>query len=519
MLGQDQDPEDDEEALEPDEILSMEEDAARFARNEPLTHYPSLPTRWAWQRTLVEDAQQSRRYGPVLLMLDVIKQHEGRLSEWPGICMEVFSFLYSDNKKDTVVEFPSELAWSLKAWLESTSSWEQLRSTCRGRRAIAMTSAAKLCHSLAHEILDLGSFSQDPKKAKSPEDYVAEARALIEGGTSEEAVAKVYDPLLEASEERRAQLIKALDRSSGAGQAKFAMWSNMMSTLLGIAQELGVLQDMLRQCGLGPSLQEAHDPVSLELLKALRALPHLKDLFSLVGRMQRAAKGTLGPSKVRIRPEGIERTQHDLLLEEFVLDEVEEDLWLQRFVDKQTLGLKRVGEEPLNSGDAIFVLDDSGSMMGKPAEWGRAFLAAGVLEALASDRRALAAIYSDVRYGGYHDAEILTPSDLPDLFQLLDKSLKGGTETRAALLRAASKLKAPLREPDIVLLTDGEWEDLKEEDFEALKGPDGNGRLYVILLGVGHREIPGAERVWAIKELDIETVKEVLQAIRRKEFE
>ncbi len=492
----------------------LEDKAALYSRLDPLTHYPALSTRWAWQRTLVDDAEQTMDFGPVLRMFDVISLGDGKLEEWPGICLEVFSHLYGDVPR--MLEQPSMLGVSLFAWLESTETWSELRRVCKKKRAVAMATTASVCRGIAGELFELHLLSKDRDKAKSPDKVVDEAQALLDAGSTPEKVAKMYDPLLKKSQQRREDLIEKLDMQSGLGAAKARAWFEFLRQLLSVAQELGDLTGVLHQAGLGPSASQPDDPVSLELLKALQALPNLKELVRVVGRMKREAKGEPAPSRIRIRPDGIHQSQTDLLLSEYALADAAPDLWYRRFLDIETLGMRRVGEEPQAEGDLVIVVDDSGSMMGDRRVWAHALAVALVLEALTAERRCLVAIYSDVSTGDYADCQVMDARDLPRLFKMLAKVYGNGTETRAAVLRAASKLTAPLREPDILLITDGAWEQLHPRDWPALKGPDGKGRLYVLLLAPYGAvvDVAGATRTWAIKELDIETTKQVLSAIK-----
>lgn len=521
--------------------------AAHYSSSPALTHFLPLPTLWAWQTTLVEDAEQSTKLGPVLRMLEVIQAHERILHEWPAMCREIFSALYSglddvvvgssmnleeivgeDAVEDVMppeqaalIRAPSPLGSMVLTWLTNLDTWDALARSCHKRRAIAMTTAAQIANTLAREIFELPSLHEG-EASRSPEEIYEQAENLLRQGVHADTVAALLDASLEDSSARRTALMKKLHIESPAVAALSQLMASLLASLLANAVQLGQMQDLLAECGLGPSaLNETSDPVSLELLKQLRAIKDIKEFISLVGRMERNARGKMGTSVLRIRPEGVHKSQVDLLASEWAMEDAAPDVWAQRFHDKETLGLLRVGEEPQASGDLVLVLDDSGSMSGPPRKWCRALATALVLEAVKMRRRCVVALYSSMGWGNdqYSDVEVLTAADLPKLFDLFKTVYDGGTSTRLALLRAAKRLAPPLRNPDTLLITDGEWEQLKEDDFAELRGPHGDGRLYCLLLAPGHtvpKQVPGATATWTIPELTLEATKRVLQTLRSK---
>lgn len=526
----------------------VEEVLARYGSPDPFTFAPTMPTRWAWQRSLREDAEDlyldasaddaddGYRWGsepeevaasPRLYLPTVLDRWAGTLEEWAGIGQEVFALLFDKEPASSIR--PSLFAISVRAFLDSLEDWQELRRVCRKQRATTLQAATRVLHELGMA-LSLDDLADDKDAKRTPESIIAEAQKALDEGASQEAVDAVFADALAKAEARRGGLMDRLDHESGLDVAKQQQAQQIRAHLQQHLQEIlkeaesnAELTEMLRACGLGGSGAgqggeggERLDPVNLELLRMLQKLPHLKDLVNLVGRMQRASKEHLTPSEIRIRPDGLQQSRDDLVLSELVLADVAPDVWLKRWLDKETLGIRRVGEEPLAQGDIVVVVDDSGSMYPNRAQWAKALAGAVMLEALAAHRRCVLCLYSSVSSGQYKDVAVLDAGDLPEGFRTLATSYGGGTETRTALLRAAAKLEAPLREPDILLITDGDWEDLREHDYEALKGPDGRGRLYTLLLAAPNaRDVPGATKTWNIPELTLATTSQVLQAISR----
>ncbi len=500
-----------------DDADTPEEVRAAARANAPTwTLDLTLPLRWSYERALVVDAKKGTgedeyEHGPAHRLLDVIDAGEKYLQEWPSFAAEVFAALYGRMRDVVPVEPPPALGAQLWNCLQLRPEWADLVDACRGRRALSCDTAAQVLRGLMFDVLRLQDLKPDPLSQPMP------GGGDGEGGDGQAGQGKPGKPTP----------AQALRESLGRKASRETNWAWLQALLKHVLAHAQIdesmraaLQGMLSPGGYspgGPADDVIEEAIDMELLNALRALPHLKDLLDLIGRMQRASRTEPMPSVVRTTPDGIVQGQdvNDLLLEEHALYDAAPDLWTRRYLDKETLQTHRQGEESLAKGDVIVLVDASGSMAGEPHRWASALGGALMLEALTAGRRCVTARFSDPHR--YRDHSVLTPGDIKQGLAVLSLAPDGGTATADALKKASKRLAAPMREPDIVLITDGGWPDLDEETIKATKGPDGRGRLFVILLEPSRSKesIPYAAGVWSIPQLDMRTAAEVLARVRK----
>lgn len=491
-----------------DAELSEEEDlAAKYSDCPLLTFSIPLQVRWAYQRALVVDYRKSDVLGVSDRLLDLIVLGERTLEEWPAVCLEVFAMLWARPRDLALLQHCSPLGLHIVQFLESSDEWSELRDACCGRRAVSLQIAKAVLRGLYYEVLRLQDLPKNPTAAKAPPFLPGEG---AEGEENEEAKS----------------LRESLQRKLKRGTDPLAVVFAWLATILQQAKSLGEVDQLLRNAlsglsvGPGYSAGGGSDPVEdaidMELVELLRKLPMLRDLLQLVGSIQASAK-TADEGALRTTPVGVVQgtSLPDLVTSEHALRTVSPDAWAHRYVERETLQVHKVSEEAAEQGDLIVVKDDSGSMEGEAWRWASGLAGALLLEALKEGRRCVVARYSDIRH--YRDAEVLRPDHLTEGLKTLSMLPGGGTDTAAALQKASKRLKAPLRRPDIVLITDGGWPALDDITTKMLKGPDGKGRLFVVLLEPSGDavKIPQAAEVWVIPQLDMKVATQVLRAVRQ----
>ena len=160
-----------------------------------------------------------------------------------------------------------------------------------------------------------------------------------------------------------------------------------------------------------------------------------------------------------------------LLPEELVMldDEDLGDATLARLLDGETLCWEMEGEEFRDRGDIVLVVDRSGSMGGTTIIFARALAAACLMNARLQGRRVVLCMFSSgaptvVNVQGIHG--------LKDAIRALGLPASGGTDTSGAFRAVHEHGLADLRDPDVLLITDGVFPDNGELRSQLKRFPD-----------------------------------------------
>ena len=447
---------------EPDEVI----DPTQFARE--LTCNVGASARFAFRRSVQDNTGKLR---------DSAKRYADHLDEWPAFTREVFAHLY-DPDELTPLPQDDQSAFARQAIhaLEQQPSFPMLRSAASAHRTIAAEAGAKMAD-IVGKALGLDKLqpdeveSADPRSSQDTIDAVNEM--MQDAGASTEQVS-------EALEEAGREAVKANShRASMMANLEQAMQTRGMAKLIEAvtaeAQQKAEAVGMMRGFGLNGDAESGDDGIDDELLKFVLGNPDLLRVLKECGRLRdaAAAKGmsttaTGACDVVGVRPDD-DPTR--LLPEELVMldDEDLGDATLARLLDGETLCWEMEGEEFRDRGDIVLVVDRSGSMGGTTIIFARALAAACLMNARLQGRRVVLCMFSSgaptvVNVQGIHG--------LKDAIRALGLPASGGTDTSGAFRAVHEHGLADLRDPDVLLITDGVFPDNGELRSQLKRFPD-----------------------------------------------
>ena len=446
-------------------------------------------------------------------------RHVERLAEWASFVRELFAQLYD---ADGCRELPEEerSAWGMQAVgvLHSSQEWTALVASSQVSRSIASQATALLADEVSRA-LELDSLKKDQEAAQDPRE-IAEglersSALLAEHGATEEQVK-------EHRQQVEAQLAKAVDtrrrmderinkvrvQISGsvkrvAAAAKTKADAVMALVALGFSRE-------------GPGSAEEDCP---ELLEAMRLDPRMAAIIRMAGRMNEAARGELAKADgqcdvVGVRPTGdiaklTARTKADL-----ASGGVRGLATMRDIAEQAAQGWEQKDRRPKNKGDAALLVDRSGSMSGEREVRARGLAVASLVSMLSAGRRVVAGSFAG---SGDCSLAAVVPGDrkaLSRAVSALCKRASGGTDVDSALLAAAKEMQTfpgGMRQPDVLVVTDGEFETIRSEVLQVL----GERRLFGVLIDVfapgGHEEF---DRIWSLPSVQEQDAAQVIAAMR-----
>lgn len=390
-------------------------------------------------------------------------EHAGKVDEWPAFVREVYAYLY-DPEELTPLK-PSDISAFAKAAmhaLQMQAAFPMLREAASAHRVIAAESAAKLSAVVA-KALGLDKLKDDDIESADPRELEGRADAIKEllaelGATEEQieaAVAEAEKQATAAATQRGALLANLAQAMRGS------MIGGLVQAVANEATKKAQAVSLLRGFGLTGGSEDGDDGIDQELLDCLAGNQQLLKVLEECGRLKEsaAAKGLAEAAAGNCDVVGVEpgRDPRKLIPSELARldDPLLGDDVMRRLLDGNALTWEMQNTEHRDRGDVILIVDRSGSMSGSTIVWARGLAAAILVNARRQGRRVVLTMFgSDVR-----TETVMKPGDLKKALKLLGLPASGGTNTPLALRHSSNPFPDMLRDPDVLLVTDGGFPD------------------------------------------------------------
>lgn len=444
--------------------------------------------------------------------------HMGKVGEWAGFTKELFGSLYDPaGMKKLPEDKINATGAELIGAAESQAQWSELRAASRCHPLVASEAARDLAAAVA-TATGIDQIPDDPEAQKSPED-LRDEREKIENIP--------IDPTDAQGQKDKQEALDQIDKALNKGKARRDAISDKLKkngnqigravkAAADKAQQMASAVNGLAECGFGTGAGGGEkDQITPELIKQALQMPDFAKILALVGRMQSATdeKAEEAEGLGRLAPTGLRLAREitDVLPSELAMYPGNEVMFVAKLLDHELLGEERESPEPKNKGDLMIFVDRSGSMNGPRIEWARALAIAGILQAEKQNRRWTVTMYAD--YG----SKLLSSSSekgFQHAMNTVSVNAGGGTNTDWAIRTVLENndFSDGLRDPDILLITDGDWEDLKEETTRLLDGK--KMRMFVVQLEGQMRKIEAATKVWRVEDLNIDAASNILLEVR-----
>jgi len=458
-------------ALTPDEVIEGGRD---------LTVEPSSTARFIY-RSVARDTSQHGQD----VRLQVLR-HADRLEEWPAFVREVFSRLYDeDGCRPLADKDRSSWGTGAMAAMEAQEAWAILREAAQVSRVIAADATAQLADAVSRA-MGLDGVKTDKETRRDPRELADEAesvgRLLAEHGASEEEIEEAR-AAAEAQVSRCVSVRRVLDAMVESARPA------LRNALPKIAREAKAKADTLTALnGLGFSREGpgSIEEACPELLSEVRLDPRMAAIIRWAGRFRDAAHGELAKADGRcdvigIRPTGdlarlTPRTRADL-----ATGGMRGLATMRDILEESAQGWEQRDRAPKTRGDVGLLVDRSGSMSGEREVRARGLAVAALVSMLADGRRVVAGSFA-----GHGDATFaaVIPGDARGLggaIRALCRRAGGGTDVDFALGAcgdAMSDLRGGMRDPDVLVITDGFFSPVAKAVLDKL----GDRRLFGVML-------------------------------------
>ena len=476
----------------------------------------------AWKKALGTDEQPSE----VAIVAD---KYNRKLDKFGGFMADIHASLYDPHGNKSLPEDAvNALGSELLGAAQQQGSWGELTVAARCHPLVAAEAVESLSKAVASTI-GLDALSDDEDASSDPEQLERERETVQDMPTNgdpgpdgqpgqpggfttqekQEALSAI-DKALQKARARRQHLtnrVQQAQKNGALGRAvqRAAQQAQKTSEAVNALVAAG--------CGTGDG-SDGKEPVTKELIAKAMSLADFGKIVDMVGKMQQAAdqKAEEATGVGRLAPNGLHLSKEltDLLASEWALEDASPDAWLKRFLDGQMLGVERESPEPKAKGDVIVMVDKSGSMNGARIEWARALAFAAIQRATREGRRWVLAMYSD--QGSMRYATVA--GGMAKALDTLSVGASGGTDTDWAVREACTRARkdiGDLRDPDVLLITDGDWPPFSPATMAAIG--EGKTRLFVVQLDGTPAKIEGAVKMWNIRDLDINTAATVLSEV------
>lgn len=415
-----------------------------------------------------------------------------------------------------------------------TPNFQQLHDACRGDRVAAGMAASEFFNEFVKQIPeDVKEKAQEARKAQHTTDESiaqaqaaaaaaeayrdqaqdlaqqaqdAQAQAQVEARNGNEETAELEqiraDGLHEQAQDAQAEadkleaLTQALEElaqgtqeaaqqhADAAGEAIEAQGAQIAQAAQQAAQQadektqeaLAFVKGFSQAAGGDP---QNIDPEALEYgMELFRQFPQVADFAKILGWTKRVAQAEYRNSpRGRSEFKGYKLQELDLAhmaAHEWVAfaggRRVGRRDWIRRVADGEISHNDYEGEEKEGRGPIVWVTDQSGSMSGQPAMMVKALEWALIDIARADGRE-----FHSIAFAGHLNWEHWKAPDKPDyagLFDHMRRFLGGGTEPYEPLKAGLALIEAGDLQADLVLSTDGVFDDPPAEflqDLEAVK--------------------------------------------------
>lgn len=298
-----------------------------------------------------------------------------------------------------------------------------------------------------------------------------QAKALSDQGfpLPEHLPAEIKD--LTAQREQAAGQLADVAATQGAGMPQTAVAIAEQAAEQG--QKIGQVWRALPGNEPGKRCRIAPD-AAIKIANFWMDSPDLQEMAILIGRMNRNFRAAVARSR-KGGNEKITGITHGNYLPNVLPSErmqlghpLLRNMFLRGFVDEQLLQFEMAGEEHVQQGPGIFLVDLSTSMRGARFRFAMAAAIAFVRTMHRDGRHAMVIFYNRTADTVY-EFDHRRPIDLEVITTMASEGVRGGTDITQAMLRAEEILnRVPeFERADIVLLTDGE--DQFRSDDEAVR--------------------------------------------------
>lgn len=447
----------------------------------------------------------------------------GKMGEFAAFAADLHATLRDDGASRALPEGQRNgvVAGLLEA-ARSQGKFAELADSASIHDSIAQDATTEMLNAVA-KASGLDSIPDDNNGAdQSPEEIQQQIDGLdgLPVDTDEAAQAKQdaqakLEEALKKAKARRRSIVNKIEKAKQDGSL-----ANAVAQAAAKAEKKARTVKSLRGAGIGSEggVGGEDDPIDADLISKVENLSDVESVLALVGKMDEAADGEEATGEGKISPTGL--TQGDdlshLASSEWIKEQMDEDLLLMDVMEKRATQTEFESPEPLKDGDKVFMIDMSGSMSGEKIVWARAIGMAGVLRANKKGQRWGLAMYNTSN----HVATSASPTALKDAFAKAYTYPHGGTSTDYCLRELLkSNALGTLKDPDVLLLTDGGWEPLEDETKELMKKL--NVRLFVVMLDSVEGDTEGATKTWhvpsaAYTALTQDTAGEILAAMSKK---
>ena len=496
-------------ALEPDEVI----DPTAYARD--LTSTVGAAARFAFGRSVRENTGGVR---------DAALEYAGHLDEWPAFVREVFAALYDpDELRPLHPDEQSAFAVAAMRALEVQSSFVTLRESASAHRVIAAESSSRLSK-VAAKAMGLDKMDADDVPSDDPrgvDEILDQLEDLMsDSGATEEQIA---DARTSAQvEAQRGQMV----RNAMMSNLDQAMRSpQMAAAVAGIAADAKKKADAVsaaRGFGLEGTSEDGDDGIDEELLSFLMGNPTLLAVLKECGRLRESASATGLAATVSgncdvlgvVPGDDFARlTSHEIALLD---DDDLGDHTIARVVDGDALCWELKGEERRDNGDKIIIVDRSGSMHGATIVFARALAAAALVDARRAKKRVVLCMFGS---GPCTVVRVDAKHGIKDALRALGLPADGGTDTPSAYDAVMAEGFGDLRDPDVLLITDGGFPADDRLKKAVARFPDGTRQMALMLNATWGTAHDGwLDQKWEVKVSggagDSGTLVEIVNAMR-----
>lgn len=413
-----------------------------------------------------------------------------KLRSFPALSQDVFQSFYSLKARKHDEETLSVTARKFNApileHITQSEEYPTLKSVCEGRELPAYEAASEFIASTAQNLDDLISRFSGKKGALNTLEKLEQAKEKAEeelsgllnqkrqsGGDNTLLDAEIVKAANEADSKNRqvTAVTKLID--AGLAQNKQAIAGVIAKAVNAAGETAQEVQNLIYAWSDAPAdLQKSE--ANEKLLECVRENDTLREISKYLGRFREMfAQGrhngyTYGRGEKYTLELG--RDLSRALTSELAMLATPETLplFLRKYQYRQIKQYRR--REPVykGAGDIICCMDESFSMKGDPAAWGKA-VALTLLEIASSGGRNFALVHFSSP--GSFLTNIFSPGtcSLADKFTAAETFLNGGTDFQTPMDEALRLMREDgFENADIVFITDGECE-LPKEYIEQLK--------------------------------------------------
>lgn len=387
--------------------------------------------------------------------------------QWPALAREIFDSLYSDHVEEAPLAAGAEWVRELVNQAEGTAEWAKLREEVRGDGWATGIAAGHVLETLRERAEELLAAlpKQDPERLQN------EAEATKEMlGAKHPLTKAAYAAAAQAAEQAQ----QALELVTAGAMAQLSPAGAVMVDAAAEAKEEveGLMRGASDLAGLGTGALKSIAGTPEALRQALAAHPNLKKIAELAGRLRIRARAKQR-TKTKYAPESIVDVTIGGELERLLPSELMQLLMpqtklllMRKLQEREALQYELEGNEELDRGPVIMMVDSSGSMSGIRNQWAMA-VAIAVLEIAAMQRRAFVLGHFDGSLQACFTVEKPSALKLDQLIEMVSFFSGGGTDFCAPLSKAHEIITSGKQKDgvfaraDVMLITDGQarWND------------------------------------------------------------